>query len=153
MKKPLILALFAFAAACGAPQTAPPQTQVATLEVRDAWVSPTPGGVDVAAGYLTIINGADAEETLVSASSPRAGAVTIHEMKMDGDVMRMRELESGLAIPRGETILFQASGLHLMFTGVAAPFVEGEEIPVTLTFEHAGVREITLPVRADAPEH
>ena len=159
MKKLIALAVLAFAAACGAPQPAPPQSAqpaVTTLEVRDGWAGPTPRGVDIAAGYLTIINGTDGEERVISISSPRAASVGIHEMSMDGSVMRMRAVEGGLTIPRGETAFFQPSGLHLMFTGVTAPFAEGEEIPVTLTFEHAGARNITLTVRsptAHASEH
>ncbi len=153
MKQLLALALVAFAIACGPSQTAPSHPEVTTLEVRDAWAAPTPGGVDIAGGYVTIVNGTDVDERLVSASSPRAGAVEIHEMSMDGNVMRMREIESGLVIPRGETVSFQPGGLHLMFTGVTAPFVAGEEIPVTLTFEHAGVREVQFPVRTNAMGH
>ncbi len=153
MKQILALALVAFAIACGPAPTAPTQPEVTTLEVRDAWAAPTPGGVDIAGGYLTIVNGTDADERLISASSPRAGAVEIHEMSMDSNVMRMRALEDGLVIPRGKTASFQPGGLHLMFTGVTTPFVAGEDIPVTLTFEHAGVREVVLPVRANATGH
>jgi copper(I)-binding protein len=82
-------------------------------------------------------------------SSPRAVSVEMHEMSMDGDVMRMRAVE-GVAIPAGGSVAFGPSGLHLMFTGVTAPFLEGEEIPVTLTFETAGAFEILLPVHAGA---
>jgi periplasmic copper chaperone A len=142
MKKLLVIAILAFAAACGAPQTAP-----ATLEVSDGWARPSANGVDVAAGYLTIANGADADDRLVSISSPRAGGVEIHEMRMDGALMRMRALEGGLTIPAGETAFFESNGLHLMFTGVTQPFADGEEIPVRLTFERAGTVSLTLPVR------
>lgn len=153
MKKLIALALLAFATACGAPQSAPtqsaqPAAAVTTLEVRDGWAAPTPRGVNVAAGYVTIINGTDADERLVSVSSPRAASVSIHEMSMDGAVMRMRALEGGLSLPHGETASFDPGGMHLMFTGVTAPFAEGEEIPVTLTFEHAGARNLVLTVRS-----
>lgn len=150
MNKLIAIALLALAAACGAPQTAQPQPEITTLEVRDGWASPSPGGVDIAAGYLTIANGADAEERLVSVSSPRAASVEIHEMSMDGAVMRMRQIEGGLPIPRGETALFQPGGLHLMFTGVSQPFTPGETIPVRLHFAHAGEVEVSLPVRISA---
>ena len=143
----LVLAALVLASACGAPQTAPPQPEITTLEVSDGWANPSPGGVDVAAGYLTIINGTDAEERLISLSSPRAASVEIHEMSMDGALIRMRMIEGGLTIPPGETAFFQPGGLHLMFTGVAEPFTVGEEIPVTLHFEHAGDRDALLAVR------
>lgn len=156
MKKLFALALLAAAAACGSPQTpeTPENSSAAAdlpqgLEIRDPWAAPTPGGVDVSAGYLSIANGGAADR-LVSVSSPRAGRVEVHEMRMDGDVMIMRQVEGGLAIPASETVTLAPGGLHLMFMGVTQPFAAGEEIPVTLTFENAGVRELALPVRANA---
>lgn len=54
---------------------------------------PTPGGVDVS-GYLTIVNGTSAADRLVSASSPRAARMEIHEMSMNGNVMQMRQIDA-----------------------------------------------------------
>ena len=142
-------------AACGAPQhheAASPRAPSATeaLEVRDGWAAPTPGGVQVAAGYVTIVNGASTDDRLLSASSPRAAHVDVHEMSMDGAIMRMRPVAGGLAIPAGATVtLSPGGGLHLMFMGVTQPFVEGETIPVTLTFEHAGDVAVELRVRRE----
>lgn len=116
------------------------------LEVRDAWAPPTPNGVDVSAGYAVIVNGTDVDDHLISASSSRAQRVEIHEMAMDGNVMRMRRIDA-LPIPaRGQTPL-APHGRHLMFFGVIQAFAPGEQIPVTLTFEHAGTIETTLAVR------
>jgi periplasmic copper chaperone A len=144
-------------AACGAPDApqrpeAPPAVSAVPqgLEIRDAWASATPGGVDVSAGYFTIANGGAADR-LVALSSPRAARVEVHEMSVNGNVMRMRAIEGGLEAPAGGVVTLAPGGLHLMFTGVTAPFTPGEEIPVTLTFERAGVREITLQVRAGGP--
>ncbi len=151
MKNLIACALLAFASACGPAQA--PRTQPAAqvlpegLEVRDAWAAATPGGVDVAAGYLSIANGGPAD-SLLSVSSPRAASVTIHEMSMNGDIMRMRNVEGGLAIPAQRMVTLAPGGGHLMFVGVSAPFVVSEEIPVTLTFANAGVREVMFPVRA-----
>jgi hypothetical protein len=154
MKKLIALALLACAAACGAPQSPPAQQEAPTgaLEVREAWAAATPGGAQVAAGYLTIVNGTSADDRLVSATSPRAASVEVHEMSMDGDLMRMRAVEGGLAIPAGQSVALAPGGLHIMFMGVTAPFVEGEEIPITLTFETAGAFEINLPVSAGAAQ-
>jgi periplasmic copper chaperone A len=146
--------LFLAVAACGAPpehQNAAPQTEHAgSLRVENSWATPTPGGVDVSAGYLSIVNETQAADRLVSASSPRASHVDIHEMSMDGGVMRMRPMD-GLDIPAGGEVTLEPGGLHLMFVGVAQPFAEGEEIPVQLTFEHAGAIDVTLPVQRQAP--
>src|SRR5262249_22951546 len=80
-------------AACGqssAPATAPAPAVTGTgVEISEAYASPTPGGVDVSAGYLTIVNHAAVEDRLTAVSSPRAAQVEIHEMAMDGGVMSM----------------------------------------------------------------
>jgi len=152
---PLIAALFA--AACGAPHANPSETtahgqtaaSTAVLEVRDGWAAPTPGGVTVSAGYVTIVNPTGAADTLVSAASPRAERVDVHEMNMDGGVMRMRAVEGGLPVPAGATVTLGPGGQHLMFYGVMQPFVEGDTIPLTLTFANAGEIVLELPVRRD----
>lgn len=140
-------------AACGAPTPANDTAHSAALEVRDVWAAPTPNGVDVSAGYLTIVNGTDADDTLVSATSPRAGRLEIHEMTRDGSVMRMQRVET-LVVGAGQTVSLAPGGQHLMFYEVARPFALGERIPVTLTFQNAGEIALELPVqRAAAQGH
>lgn len=150
--------LFAIAAACtlaacGQPaeQAAEPEAPAASagIEVRDAWAAQTPGGVDVSAGYLVIGNGGDADDRLLSASSPRAARVEIHEMVMEGAVMRMRPVEA-LVIPAHGEATLAPGGQHLMFFGVTAPFVQGETVDVRLVFETAGEVAVSLPVRQGA---
>lgn len=99
-------------------------------------------------GYVTLRNTGETADRLVSVSSPAAGTVEIHEMEMEGDVMRMRALPQGIAIEPGQTVELAPGGLHLMFLDVAAPFKEGDTVPVTLTFETAGPVETTLSVGA-----
>jgi copper(I)-binding protein len=151
--------LFAVAAACAlaacgqqpadqpAPEAAAP---AATLEIRDPWAAPTPGGVDVSAGYLVIANGTPTDDRLISASSSRAARVEIHEMAMDGAVMRMRAVET-LTIPANGEVALAPGGLHLMFFGVTQPFAEGETVDVRLVFETAGERDVALVVRRPPP--
>lgn len=142
--------LFAIAAACtlvACTQAAGPPAEAAApagIEIRDAWASPTPGGVDVSAGYLVVANGGAADR-LLSASSSRAARVEVHEMSMDGAVMRMRRLDA-LPIPANAEVTLAPGGLHLMFIGVTSPFVEGETIDVRLVFETAGAVDVSLPV-------
>ncbi len=143
MKNLLVLAVFALAA-CGAAQTH-------GLHVEYGWASPTPGGVDVSAGYLIIVNDSDAADRLLAASSPRAAHVDLHQMRMDGAVMQMRR-SGPIAIAAHDRLTLAPGGAHLMFTGVASPFREGERVPVRLTFEHAGAMSIELPVSRGAPE-
>ena len=140
------------AASCGAPAPEAPAEQIATaqIEVRDAWAAPTPGGVEVAAGYVTIVNTTAGEDRLLSLASPRAERAEVHDMSMEDGVMRMRAVEGGLPIAAGETVQLAPGGRHLMFYGVTEPFVEGESIAVTLTFARAGEIAVTMPVRRAA---
>jgi len=80
----------------------------------------------------------------------------VHEMKMEGDVMKMNEVEGGLVIPAGQSVMLAPGSFHIMFMDLKEPLVENAMVPVTLTFEKAGPIEIQLvvgSVNADEPEH
>ncbi len=127
-----------------------------TLEISGGFTRATLPNAPVGAGYLTITNTGTADDTLVSASSPVAGMTQIHEMKMEGDVMKMNEVEGGLVIPAGQSVMLAPGGFHVMFMQLKEPLVEGAMVPVTLTFATAGTIEIELAVgsiNADEPEH
>ena len=106
----------------------------------------------VGGGFMTIENEGPEADRLISASSPVAADVQIHEMAMQGDVMKMRHLSEGLELPGGETVTLEPGGYHLMFMGLKQAFVEGETVPVTLVFEKAGSVEISLPVLGAAAD-
>lgn len=139
-------------AACGpTPPAAPSAPEAASnaatgLQVTDAWASATPNGASVSGGYLTITNPTAEPDALIAVASPRAPRVEIHEMSMDGSVMRMRAVER-IEVPAGGSVSLAPGGAHLMFIDVSAPLAVGEDAPVTLTFERAGAMEVTLPVR------
>lgn len=127
-----------------------------TLEISDGFSRATLPNAPVGAGYLTITNKGTADDTLVSASSPVAGMTQIHEMKMEGDVMKMNEVAGGLIIPAGQSVVLAPGGLHIMFMDLKQALVEGSTIPVTLTFATGGTIEVQLAVgsiNADEPEH
>jgi periplasmic copper chaperone A len=67
-------------------------------------------------------------------------------MAMEGDVMKMRPMSDGIVIPAGETVSLEPGGLHVMFMGLSSPFIEGETVTVTLTFEKAGSVDVELAV-------
>ncbi|HEY0918120.1 copper chaperone PCu(A)C [Devosia sp.] len=99
-------------------------------------------------GFLAITNNGTVADRLLSAASDAAEMVQLHEMKMEGDKMLMAEKAAGIEIPAGETVLLAPGGLHIMFMGLRAPFVEGTKVPVKLTFELAGTIDIELAVMA-----
>jgi hypothetical protein len=95
---------------------------------------------------MTITNTGAAADRLVSASSPAAGKVEIHEMSMQDNIMKMRELPRGLPIEAGKTVSLSPGGYHLMLLGLKAPLKKGDKITVTLNFEKAGKVDVTLDV-------
>jgi copper(I)-binding protein len=127
---------------------------VGDIEITDAFARATLPNAPVAGGYLTITNKGKDDDRLVSATSPAAGKVELHEMSMQNDVMKMAPLPDGVAIAAGETVTLSPGGIHIMFMQLDKPFVEGESVPLTLKFEKAG--EVTLDlsisgIGADAP--
>lgn len=147
------LGIFAATGILAAGATAAPDVpaKVGDLEITSAFTKAMLPGQPVGGGYLTIKNGGKSDDMLVSVSSPAAGTVEMHEMAMQGQVMKMRKLDTGIAIPAGKTVELTPGGLHLMFMKVKEPFKQGSQVPVTLTFEKAGKVDITLPVEAAGP--
>jgi copper(I)-binding protein len=118
------------------------------LTISEAYSRATLPNAPVGGGFLTITNTGAEEDRLIGASSEAAGHMEVHEMAMQGEVMRMRQLPDGLPIPSGETVVLKPGGYHLMLMELKRPLVEGETVPVTLTFEKAGSIEIPFAVRA-----
>lgn len=116
------------------------------LSIAGAAARATPPGAPVGGVVLDVTNKGAADDRLVSASTPVAGRVEIHEMAMEGDIMRMRPLPDGWPVPAGQTVSMQAGGQHLMLMELKGPLVEGQALPLTLRFEHAGEVALTVPV-------
>ncbi|CAL1692413.1 hypothetical protein MMB232_02579 [Brevundimonas subvibrioides] len=138
MTRLLLSACLLTLAACG--QASAP-TGPATVAVSDALCRPTPNGRDVTGCYLTLT--ASQADRLVSVGSPVAGLAQIHEMKTENGMMMMGELKDGLALPAGEAVSLAPGGNHIMLLQLKQPLAAGEQVPLTLTFEHAqpvGVR-------------
>lgn len=108
----------------------------AGISVIDAWARPTAPVADVAAFYVTLENGGQAD-TLHGASSDRCGQAEIHDNVLQDGIMTMRHLHS-VEIGPGQTVEMGPAGMHVMCLGVEEPLVEGEDIALTLDFEYAG---------------
>lgn len=118
----------------------------ANISVADAWVRATVSGQQVGGAYMQIRSDADAR--LLGVSSPAVPRVEIHEMKMDSDVMRMRELKS-VSLPKGKTVALAPGGVHLMLMNLKKPIAAGDVIPLALVVESGGKRQ-TVRVKAEA---
>ncbi|GIT90398.1 hypothetical protein JANAI62_01200 [Jannaschia pagri] len=118
------------------------------LSVSQPMLRATAPGAPVAGGYLVITNPTEADDLLVAATIDldTVGRVELHEMTMADGVMMMSEVEGGIPVPAGETVVLQPGGLHLMLMGLTGPLEAGATHEVTLTFEQAGEMSVTAPV-------
>ena len=123
-----------------------------TVDVKDAWVRTSVPGQKATGAFmkLTAKDGAK----LVAASSPVAGVTEVHEMKMEGDVMKMKAVAGGLDLPAGKTVELKPGGYHVMLMDLKAALPKDSTIPLTLVFKDAkGVEsrlELKLPVAVSA---
>ncbi|MEO1749165.1 MAG: copper chaperone PCu(A)C [Pseudomonadota bacterium] len=122
--------------------------QVGDITIMNPVARATPVNAPVSAGYMTITNNGVQADRLISVETNFSARGEIHEMAMDGDVMKMRELESGIELPAGESVTLMPGGLHLMFMGLSEQLLEGETRDVTIIFENAGSVDLTLDVQS-----
>lgn len=122
--------------------------RVGDLEITAPWSRATPGGAKVAGGYMSITNKGQTADRLVGGTVAFARHFEVHEMRMDGNVMRMRALEKGLEIKPGETVELKPGGYHVMFIDLTTPLKAGDTVKGTLVFEKAGKVEVSYTVQA-----
>lgn len=113
--------------------------------ITGAWARPAQAGGN-SAGYFSITNKGPGADRITGARCRDANSVGLHEMTMDGMVMKMRPLK-GLDLPVGKTETLAPGGMHLMMIGLKAPLQPGEKSPCTLFLEHGGKVPIWLVVR------
>ena len=141
MNKPAFLiatAVFASAAA---------HAQVA---VSDPWVRTTVAQQKTTAAYMTITSLKGGK--LVDASSPVAASAEVHEMKMDGDLMKMRAVDA-LPLPTGQAVELKPNGYHMMLMGLKAPVKAGDVVPIKLVIEDSKGQRKTVDVKAVARQN
>jgi copper(I)-binding protein len=122
-----------------------------TIKVLQPWSRATTAGQTVGGGYLVLSNEGGGADRLVSASTPAAERVELHSMALEGDVMRMRQVNA-IDVPAGGKVELKPGGLHLMLTGLKAPLKAGTTVPVTLNFEKSGPTKVELEVRGAGPD-
>lgn len=132
------------------PQGVARDIKIGSLIIQEAWTRVTPPNANIGGAYLTIHNNGETEDRLLSAHSPIAGKVEIHEMKITDDgIMSMRPLLDGIAIESHSTFVMKPGGYHLMLMALKAPIRQGNPVPITLTFQSAGdvsVEFIVMPL-------
>lgn len=117
----------------------------AQTTVKDPWVRGTVPTQKASGAFMHITSAAGGK--LVSASSPVAGVVEIHEMAMEGNVMKMRAV-GALELPAGKTVELKPGGYHVMLMELKGPLKAGDTVPITLVFEGADKSRQTVEVKA-----
>jgi len=118
------------------------------ITVGHPWTRATPGGSTIGAAYVEIINNGKAADKLKSVSFELSDKVEIHEMKMEGETMKMRALSDGIEIKPGETVLLAPSGTHMMLFGLKKPIEAAKFYKGTLVFEKAGSIDVEFKSEA-----
>jgi len=146
-----------FVAACIALAVAPTTAfsadfTVKSLDVKAPFARATPPGAKSAGVFMTIENKGREADRLLSAASSAAGIVEIHEMKMDGGMMQMREVKD-VELKPGATVELKPGGYHVMLMDLKQPLKQGDTVPVMLRFEKAGTLEVKASVEAMGATH
>jgi len=120
----------------------------AQVIVKDAWVRATVPQQKATGAFMQLTAAQDAK--LVAGSSPVAGVVEIHEMVMDNNVMKMREVSGGLALPAGKAVDLKPGGYHVMLMDLKGQVKDGDVVPVSLVFEGKDDKKQTVEIKATA---
>ena len=120
------------------------------ITIGHPYARTTAAGQASGGGYLKLEN-SGADDKLLSASADVAASVELHSMSMEGDVMRMRQVD-GIALPKGKTVELKPGAFHIMFMGLKAPLKNGDKFPLKLRFEKAGEVTVTVNVEAGGGE-
>ena len=119
------------------------------VEIKDAWARAPVQSQKATGAFMTLT--AKTDTTLVGVASSVAGVAEIHEMKMAGDVMQMRQLTEGLAIPAGQSVALKPGSYHLMLIAPQSAIAEGQKVAITLVFEKAGKRTLEFTAAKQPP--
>ncbi|OYT91375.1 MAG: hypothetical protein CFE43_13455 [Burkholderiales bacterium PBB3] len=124
-----------------------------TVDVQGAWARATVPGQKATGAFMKLTAATGAK--LVGASSPAAGVVEVHEMKMEGDVMQMRAVQGGLDLPMARAIELKPGGFHIMLMDLKAPLLKDTTVPLTLVFKDRKggefKTEVKVPVSLTPP--
>lgn len=122
------------------------EIKIGDITISHPWSRQSPMGADVSAGFMKITNTGTTDDKLIAATADIAPMVQLHDMKMDGDVMKMFEVEGGIPIPAGATVELKPKSLHIMFMQVPKQPTVDTQFKGTLTFEKAGEVDIDYEV-------
>jgi copper(I)-binding protein len=144
---PLLRLGVAFVATAAVAGAAPADVRAGSITVSDAWSRPTAAGMPMGVAYFVVRNDGATDDAIVSASTPAAAHVEIHQTTLADGMARMRPLRE-IVVPAKARVAVTPGGIHLMLVDLAAPLAAGTRVPLFLQFRHAGRVEIRLAVEA-----
>jgi copper(I)-binding protein len=145
------IALMFIGALCVALATSPALAHdytVGSLKIDHPWARATPKGASVGGGYLKITNTGTAPDVLVRGSTDISDSFELHEMKMEGNVMKMRPVANGIEIKPGQTVELNPSGYHVMLVDLKKQLMPGDRFKATLEFAKAGKVDVDFIVES-----
>jgi len=125
---------------------------VGEIAIGHPYARATAPGQPTGGAFLRLENRGKAADRLLSASAEVGRSTELHSMAMEGDVMRMREVEA-IEIPAGRHVELKPGGLHVMLMGLKGPLKEGDKFPLRLKFEKAGEVTVTVNVEGVGATH
>ncbi len=127
--------------------------KVGDLTIGHPYSHTTVPGQPTAGAFLSIENHGKNDDKLTAVTSPIAKSAELHTMSMDGDIMKMREVQD-IGIKSTETLTMKpGSGYHIMLFGLQHPLKAGDQFPMTLTFEKAGKVDVSVHVETTDAKH
>jgi len=143
MLRPLILAALLVGAwlSQGLAQTGGP----AAITIENAWARATPGTIKTGGVYMTLVDHGASADRLIGVSTPVAGKAELHVMSEAKGIMTMRPVEA-LTVEPGKPVELKPGGYHVMLIDLKQPLKEGDSFPMSLTFEKAGIIQVTVTV-------
>jgi periplasmic copper chaperone A len=123
-----------------------------SITIDHPFARATPPGAQSGGAFFVVENAGTASDRLLSAASPASGSVELHQMAMDGGVMRMRAMQA-IDVPPGGRLELKPGGYHLMLLDLKQPLRAGDTFPLTLNFQNAGTIEVSVEVEAMGAAH
>ena len=115
--------------------------KLGNLTIQQPWARASIGAAKAGAAYLTVTNAGGEADRLIGVASPVAKRAEIHAQLIEAGVSKMRRVDA-IEVAPGEPAVLRPGGLHIMLMGLNAPLIEGELLPLSLTFERAGMVEV-----------
>ncbi len=121
--------------------------QLKSLGIEHPFTRATPPGAKSGGAFFVVENAGATADKLVAVASPMAGSAEIHQMAIEGGVMKMRAVHA-LDVPPGGKLELKPGGYHVMLLDLKQPLKVGDKVPLKLTFQNAGSIDVSADVEA-----